>query len=147
MYCARCGMYHFGGSRCPSCGDLMVRGGMKFTRGGEPLARGAEADPALAPYSSPAAMGRRREVGKSEGIVVRLTYKLMESVIACALFSVALRCAIFLVKVADSLMRTGGDVDAGISLVRDIQRAVEWYEIGGWVLLTAVIFIFRRNPR
>ncbi|MEI6633815.1 MAG: hypothetical protein WCP22_08360 [Chlamydiota bacterium] len=148
MYCARCGMYHFGGSRCPSCGDGMVHGGMKFTRTGEPLARGAEADPAAAPFIRQAgAGGGKKEAGKSEGFPVRLAYKLMESVFACALFTVFLRMAIFLVKVAESLMETGGDVKEGISLITEVQRAIEWYEIGGWVLLTVLIFKFRRNPR
>jgi hypothetical protein len=148
MYCARCGMYHFGGSRCPSCGDELVRGGMKFTRTGEPLARGAESNPATSPFSRPPGTGgAKKEAGKSEGLLVRLAYKLMESVFACALFTVSLRCAIFLVKIADSLMKTGGDVEAGISLIDDIQRAIAWYEIAGWVLLTVLIFIYRRNPR
>ena len=148
MYCARCEMYHFGGSRCPSCGDGMVRGGMKFTRTGEPLARGAVSDPAASPFTRQAGTGGgKKEAGKSEGFLVRLAYKLMESVFACALFSVVLRMAIFLVKVADSLMETGGDVKEGISLVVEVQRAIAWYEIGGWVLLTVLIFMFRRNPR
>jgi hypothetical protein len=126
----------------------MVRGGMKFTRTGEPLARGAESDPAVSPFTRQAgAGGGKKEAGKSEGLLVRLAYKLMEAVFACALFTVSLRCAIFLVKIADSLMETGGDVKEGISLVTEVQRAIAWYEIGGWVLLTALIFIYRRNPR
>lgn len=149
MYCRRCETYQFGGSRCPSCGDLMERGGAKFSRTGEPLARsasvGSSPGPASRQGAGPARAGK--EVGKSEGLPLRLAYKLIESVCACALFSVALRCAVFLVKVADSLMRTGGDVEAGISLVDDIRRAIEWYEIGGWVILTVLIFVFRRNPR
>jgi hypothetical protein len=122
---------------------------MKFTRTGEPLARNVKADLAASPFTRQAGTGGgKKEAGrKSEGILVRLAYKLMESVFACALFSVALRMATFLVKVADSLMETGGDVKEGISLVTDVQRAIEWYEIGGWVLLTVLIFAFRRNPR
>lgn len=147
MYCARCGMYHFGGSRCPSCGNLMVRGGMKFTRTGEPLARSAQADPAFTPHPTHAAMGKRKEVGKSEGLALRLVYKTMDSVIGCALFTVALRCAIFLVKIAVELMRTGGDIEENITLLAEIRKGIELYEYGGWVLLTLLIFYFRRNPR
>ncbi len=148
MYCARCGMYHFGGSRCPSCGDVMVRGGMKFARTGEPIARGADAGPAAAPGSAAgAARGAGREAGRSEGPLLRIAYKAVDSAIGCALFTVALRCAVFLVQVAVELMRTGGDIEADISLARDIRQAIHWYEYAGWGIITVLIFIYRRNPR
>lgn len=147
MYCARCELHHFAGSRCPACGDLMVRGGMKFNRMGEPLAKSAEAQPATSPFAPPSAGRARKEAGRSEGLIVRLAYKLLESVFTCALFSVTLRMAIFLVKVADSLMQTGGDVREGISLYQEIQRGIGWYEVGIWGVITVFIFLYRHNPR
>ncbi|MDD5556302.1 MAG: hypothetical protein PHN82_03525 [bacterium] len=146
MYCPRCAARHFAGSRCPACGGPMRRDGTKFTLSGEirPDFMGS----GVAEPSMPARRARRsHEPGRSEGVIVRFAYKVMESIFGCALFSVSLRVVIFLVKVIDSLVQTGGDIREGISFSADIGRAVEWYEIAGWALVTVIIFKTRRTPR
>lgn len=146
MRCERCGIDYFGGSICTCCGGALKPGAIRFSRTGEPLS-----------HMSPAGAGEavlpmhhgfvEREAGRAEGALVRLSYKILESIFACALFSVLLRAVIFLVKVIDSLMETGGDIREGISFAADLQRAINWYEIVVWMLLVLVIFRFRHNPR
>ena len=76
-----------------------------------------------------------------------IVYKAVDSIIGCALFVVVLRCALFLVTVAAELMRTGGEIESGISFLGDIRQGIRWFEYGGMALLTILVFIFRRNPR
>jgi len=72
---------------------------------------------------------------------------MVESVFVCALFSVIFRISIFLLKVIDSLMKTGGDIYEGIRLGVDMHRPVEWYETMIWMLIVFLVFRFRHNPR
>jgi len=51
------------------------------------------------------------------------------------------------VTVAAELMRTGGEIESGISFLGDIRQGIRWFEYGGMALLTILVFIFRRNPR
>ena len=149
MYCRRCRVYHFGGSRCPVCGDRMERGGTRFSRTGAPLAQGAAPGSSAASAPSRRAEARRGggEVGRAEGLPLRIVYKAIDSIIGCALFVLVLRCALFLVTVAAELMRTGGEIESGISFLGDIRQGIRWFEYGGMALLTILVFIFRRNPR
>ena len=149
MYCRRCRVYHFGGSRCPVCGDRMERGGTRFSRTGAPLAQGASPSPSSASAAPRRGEARRggREVGKTDGLPLRIVYKAVDSIIGCALVVVVLRCALFLVTVAAELMRTGGEIESGISFLGDIRQGIRWFEYGGMALLTILVFIFRRNPR
>lgn len=147
MYCERCEMNHFGGSRCPACGDPMKRGEVRFMITGEPL-RKAPGEAALGQQYVPYKKGKKdKEPGRSEALAVRISYKFLESVFACVFFSVMLRVVIFLVKVIDSLMETGGDIKEGISFAEDIQRAISWYEIAAWVFIVLLVFKYRHGPR
>lgn len=74
-------------------------------------------------------------------------HKMVESIFVCALFSFIFRISIFLLKVIDSLMKTGGDIYEGISLGTDIHRPVEWYEMIIWMLIVVLVFRYRHNPR
>ena len=88
-----------------------------------------------------------KEPGRSEGLLVRLGYKLIESVFACALFSVVLRVGTFIFKVVDSLMATGGDIRPGISLLTEMKKAISGYDVCFWVLIAVLVFRIRHNPR
>lgn len=144
MYCPRCDANHFAGSRCPACGGRMRRGDLRFSLFGEPLVQGDERDISPIP-SEPSAGGR--EPGRSEGSVVRYRGKILESLFFCLLLSVSLRFGIFAAKVIDSLVQTGGEIRAGISIVVEFRRPVTGYEVLAWALITLLIFRYRHAPR
>jgi len=146
MYCNRCEIDYFGGSICARCGGTLERGEVRFSRMGQPLFLGG-ASRMSEPVPPLRTARGEKEPGRSEGLLVRLGYKLIESVFACALFSVVLRVVTFIVKVVDSLTETGGDIRGGISLFADMQRAVSWYEVWIWVLIAVLVFRLRHNPR
>jgi hypothetical protein len=146
MHCKRCEIDYFGGSICARCGGALERGDVRFSRMGRPLFRGE------APAMSEAVPARHtareeKEPGRSEGFIVRLGRKLIESVIACALFSVVLRAGTFLFKVADSLMETGGDILPGISLITEMKKPIGEIDVFFWLVVTVLVFRFRHNPR
>ena len=142
MHCRRCEEDFFGGSICPRCGGALRRGAVIYSRVGEPLAH------RISPHGEGSERAHEeREPGHSEGLVVRLMHKMVESVLVCALFSVIFRISIFLLKVIDSLMKTGGDIYEGIRLGADMHRPVEWYETMIWMLIVFLVFRFRHNPR
>ncbi|MCX6356967.1 MAG: hypothetical protein NT045_03675 [Candidatus Aureabacteria bacterium] len=120
----------------------MRRSGERFSRLGAPLRQGIGQP---GPHGRPA--HRQSEPGRSEGALVRWSYKLLESIGACALFSVAFRLVLFLVKVIDSLTETGGDIKEGISLLADLQRAFGMFEIAAWALIVLIVFKYRHTPR
>ena len=145
MYCPRCDEHHFGGSVCPSCGGKLLRGRATFTPHGTPMIQRAN----IAVYQKArgrAAAAAADKTGQAEGLLVRLCYKLLESVFACVAFSVALRLVIFLVKVIDSMLETGGEIKEGISLYSDIRMAIGRYEIAMWIIIAILIFRYRHNP-
>jgi len=146
MYCRRCEIDYFGGSICARCGGTLERGEVRFSRMGQPLfLRGAP--PISGPDPSRRAARAEKEPGRSEGLLVRLGHKLIESVFACALFSVVLRVGTFMFKIVDSLMATGGDIREGISFLAEMKREISGYEIWFWVLIAVLVFRFRHNPR
>ena len=98
------------------------------------------------PSSRPVAR-REEEPGRSDGLLMRLAHKTVESAFGCALSSVVLRFCIFAFKVVDSLMSTGGDVRPGISLLAEMKREIGGYDVFFWALITILIFRFRHNPR
>ena len=145
MFCPRCDEHHFGGSICPSCGGRLLRGKATFTPHGTPAIQKAN----IAVYGgarSRAAEAAADKTGQSTGLLLRLCYKALESVFACVMFSVALRLVIFLVKVIDSMLETGGEIKEGISLYADFRMAVGRYEIVMWVIIAILIFRYRHNP-
>ncbi len=146
MYCKRCEIDYFGGSICARCGGALVRGEVRFSRMGQPFFLRGEppisGSDRFRPDAEPV-----KEPGRAEGILIRLGRKLIESVFACALFSVILRVGTFLFKVADSLMATGGDIRPGISLVVEMKKEISGYDVFFWVLIAALVFKFRHNPR
>lgn len=148
MRCAGCEMDFFGGGICPRCGVALKRGDILYGRVGEPLASPAQPRPGENVFSGPRAReATAQEPGEGEGALVRWSYKILESVFACALFSVVLRVVIFFVKVIDSLMETGGDIKEGISFLSEIQRAISWYEEAVWVLIAIIVLKYRHGPK
>jgi hypothetical protein len=125
----------------------MRKGEIRFTLLGEP--RRTPGEGAVVDHAAPPVHIARKvkEPGRSEGFLTRLGYKFLESIFACVMFSVVLRVVIFIVRVVDSLMETGGDVKEGISFAEDIQRAVSWYEVAAWVLVAVLVFRLRHPPR
>jgi len=146
MHCNRCEIDYFGGSICERCGGALERGEVRFSRMGQPLFLGG-ASP-MSEHAPPLRAARaEKEPGRSEGLLVRLGYKLIESVFACALFSVVLRVGTFIFKVVDSLMATGGDIRPGISLLTEMKKAISGYDVCFWVLIAVLVFRLRHNPR
>lgn len=146
MYCTRCEIDYFGGSICARCGGPLERGELRFSRMGQPRFSGG-ASPMGEPSSARHVARADKEPGRSEGFLVRCGYKFIESVFACALFSVVLRVGTFIFKVVDSLMATGGDIRPGISLLTEMKKAISGYDVCFWVLITVLVFRFRHNPR
>ena len=145
MYCERCNTHYFGGSVCLTCGGPLLRGVSTFSMRGELQRRGQEIS--ISQTAPPHLKSSEKAgVGRSAGILVRLCYKILESLFACVRFSVALRVIIFLVKVIDSLMETGGDIKEGISFYADMQMGIGWYEKAAWVLIVILIFRYRHRP-
>ncbi len=141
MYCQRCDEIYFGGSICPACGARLERGRIKFSLSGEPVLHEKEL------HGVPRQSAREaREKRRPRGFISRLYHKFIESVIACVLLSVAIRVVIFLVKVVDSLVETGGEIKGGISFYTDIRRPVGWPEVAVWLLIFILIFNYRHNP-
>jgi len=141
MYCGRCQEDYFGGSLCPVCGGRMRRGKISYSRFGEPLNHYVSRE------------GRKRaasggkEAGVAEGLIVRLLHKLVDSIVFCALFSLLYRVGSFGVRVADSLMQTGGDIRPGIRLGMYLRRPIDGVDILAWALIVLLVFKFRHNPR
>lgn len=146
MHCKRCEIDYFGGSLCEKCGGALERGDVKFSRLGQPLflAGGLPIGEAVPP---PPVAREGEEPGRSDGILTRLLRKIVESALACALFSVVLRFGTFVFKVVDSLTATGGDVRPGISLLAEMRKEIGGFDVFFWLLIAVLIFRFRHNPR
>jgi hypothetical protein len=143
MFCKQCNEYHFGGSLCPSCGRKLGRSKIRFSHTGEPVLYEQEQ---FGVHGGGMAVREKKEKKHSGGFVARLCYKFIESVMACVLFSVTFRIVLFLVKLADSLMETGGEIRGGISFYADIKQAINWFEIVVWLIIFILIFRYRYNP-
>lgn len=146
MYCKRCEMDYFGGGLCEKCGGRLEKGEVKFSHVGQPLFFAGGAPMGEAVPSRPVARAEE-EPGGSDGFLLRLLRKIVESAFACALFSVVLRFGAFVFKVADSLMATGGDVRPGISLLAEMRKEIGGFDVFFWALIAILIFRFRHNPR
>ena len=146
MYCRRCGIDCFGGGLCEKCGGALERGDVQFSHMGHPLflMGGAPMGETVPPMP---VVREEEEPGRSDGWLVRLVRKLVESAFACALFSVVLRFGAFMFKVVDSLTATGGDVRPGISLLAEMKKGVGGYDVFFWALIAILVFRFRHNPR
>lgn len=146
MHCKRCDIDYFGGSICARCGGALDRGDVRFSRMGQPLFRG-EAPTMREPVPARHTTREEKEPGRSEGFLVRLGHKFIESVFACALSSAILRAGTFLFKVADSLMATGGDIRPGISLLAEMKKPIGGFDVCIWMVIIVLVFRFRHNPR
>jgi hypothetical protein len=144
MYCSQCNNHYFGGSICPECGRRLERGKVAFSRWGQALIFGDDTHGFEQPLSE---SGEGDEIRHDyfTRLLKKLSRKFFESVFACAILSLTIRVAVYVIRVIDILMEGRVYAPSEISFIPYLKMPLSGFEIAGWIILTALIFRYRHD--